>query len=130
MSQIVGWRHMGRGRFQGQCLTATRGGGIRRRVAADGAAAMHLARAPVVRAEQRVLMAGNGTAANGTAANLTAPPQLVVNATAVLAAARAASTSQLAANTSAAAQKSARDESDSRWWDPNIWMLQMQSLHS
>ena len=82
------------------------------------------------RAEQRVLMAGNGTAANGTAANLTAPPQLVVNATAVLAAARAASTSQLAANASAAAQKSARDESDSRWWDPNIWMIQMQSLHS
>jgi FkbM family methyltransferase len=74
------------------------------------------------RGEQRVLMAGNGTAANGTAA-VNVAPQLIANATAALPAARAASTSQLAANASAAAQ-SARDESDSRWWDPNIWMLQ------
>ena len=76
------------------------------------------------RAVQPVLMSGDGTAANGTGVNLTGLPQLVGNATAALPAARAATIAPIQLLNASGAM--ARDESDSRLWDPNIWMLQQQ----
>ena len=76
------------------------------------------------RTVQPVLMSGDGTAANGTGVNLTGPPQLVGNATAALPAARATTIAPIQLLNASGAM--ARDESDSRLWDPNIWMLQQQ----
>ena len=87
-----------------------------------------LPRIPERPAEQRVLIAGDGTAAfpNGTGVNSTGLPQLVGNATAAAALppARAATIAPIQLLNASAI--GARDESDSRLWDPNIWMLQTQ----
>jgi len=75
-----------------------------------------------------VLIAGDGTAAfpNGTGVNSTGLPQLVGNATAAAALppARAATIAPIQLLNASAI--GARDEIDSRLWDPNIWMLQTQ----
>ena len=73
---------------------------------------------------QPMLMSGNGTAANGTGVNLTGIPPQIGNATAALPAVRAAPIAPIQLFNASNAM--ARDESDSRLWDPNIWMLQQQ----